>query len=207
MATDGSEGSDKQAQYSVDRRTAQNHRAARQLQIEPIERSHRAGRLLSNCTSSISAAYVQAQLGIKDFARRKAMSLHKNNKARGGAILDSAYDTTNRQGGCRLDKMVQDIIVAFFFEHTHIDSAGGAKKSLRRKLTMRFKDLQAKFVAQYPAMLRARARNCPSVRHRCLTKLQKDVQAAVWAAEQPGFDLLNEFSERKDREERRLQKV
>ena len=33
MATDGSEGSDKQAQYSVDRRTAQNHRAARQLQI------------------------------------------------------------------------------------------------------------------------------------------------------------------------------
>ena len=83
------------------------------------------GRLLSNCTSSISAAYVQAQLGIKDFARRKAMSLHKNNKARGGAILDSAYDTTNRQGGCRLDKMVQDIIVAFFFEHTHIDSAGG----------------------------------------------------------------------------------
>ena len=83
------------------------------------------GRLLSNCSSRLSAAYVREQLGITDSARRVAKHKQKHQKNPGGSVLDSSYDSGNLQGRLRLHTLIQDIIEDFFREHTHIDSAGG----------------------------------------------------------------------------------
>ena len=160
------------------------------------------GRLLSNCSSRLSAAYLRAQLGITDSARRFAKYKQKHVQTPGGSVLDSSYDSGNLQGRLRLHNLVQDIIEDVFREHTYIDSAGGAKRSLTRKLTMEKWRLHTIFYAQYPAMLRERARFCPQPRpNGVLTKLQKDMRTALWAAAQPGFDEAAEFKARKKQAE------
>jgi hypothetical protein len=94
--------------------------------------------------------------------------------------------------------MQQDIIEDFFRQNTYLDSATGAKASLTRKLTLPKWDLEARFHAKYPALLRERAHQCPphAKSDGKLTKLQRDVLTAVWASEQQGFDEAAEFKTR-----------
>ena len=151
------------------------------------------GRLLSNCTQKLSARYVRAQLGITSSIARKARQRQKHEQF--DNILDSSCSVAGR--GPRLHQMMCDIIVDFFHEQTHV--ASGAKRSLTRKLTIELHELHARFYASLPGLLRQRAKQCPprSKQGIPLTKLQKDVQAALLAARQPNFDEVKEFLQRK----------
>ena len=166
--------------------------------------------LLGSCTVPLSPQYVRSQLGVSDAMRRKAVSIYtgrtkitQESKKKIETRLDASYDSTGRPH-LRLHSMVQNITEEFFKEHTHLDSDTGARASLTRKLTLPKWELSSIFFAQYPALLRTYAHHCPPiVEGKILTKLQRDVQTALYVASRPGFDEITEFKERKQRADKR----
>jgi len=93
---------------------------------------------------------------------------------------------------------VQELIVDFFNENTSVFS--GATLKTRRLLQSRTEWLQ-RFFALLPQMLRAKVVGHPELSRaghfaKQLTAMQANTLAAMWAAEQKGFDEVREVEER-----------
>ena len=120
-----------------------------------------------------------------------------------------AEGRTELKGRSRYEKEFLDQVEAFFISRTHITSGANTKV---RRLLMSKERLYVEFFAEYPELLRKASIADPSmvpnleILPKNLTRMQKNLLAALDAGDKPGFLQSTEYLRRLNTElDRRLQ--
>jgi len=156
--------------------------------------------IMAHADEDVGAQQLAQSLGLNPAYVRKACS-RPNVQVRDGVEQPGVLDLKQlsaREDVLQTHILMQELIVDFFNENTSVFS--GATRKTRRLLSSRTELLQ-RFFALLPQMLRAKAATHPELSRaghlaKQYTALQANTLAALWAAEQKGFDEVREVEER-----------
>ena len=156
--------------------------------------------IMAHADEDVGAQQLAQSLGLNPAYVRKACScpyVQVHDGVEQPSVLD-LKQLSAREDVLQTHILMQELIVDFFNENTSVFS--GATRKTRRLLSSRTELLQ-RFFALLPQMLRAKAATHPELSRaghlaKQYTALQANTLAALWAAEQKGFDEVREVEER-----------
>ena len=151
--------------------------------------------LATRVTKGLPPQFCQDVLGFKSSYLRKSRQRQRDDSTLPALVTESRTDTSGRM---RWVPEYEQEVARFFESRTQILSGANTHT---RKLLMNKGRLEIEFEAQYPAILKKVVELEPSIRpdptsNTVLSRLQQDVLAAEFAAEQDNFCDAEEYKTR-----------